>query len=271
MLEYLQTYESQVRLACFVGVLTLLFVLERLWPRRSGSHDGRIAVNLALVILNTVLLRLCFPVMAVGVALWAGSEGLGLMHWLTLPLWVELTAVVVLLDMAIYWQHRLMHWVPWLWRLHRVHHSDLAFDVSTGVRFHPAEIFVSMLIKMLLVLVLGADVVAVILFEILLSASSLFEHANLRLPLWLDKGLRTVIVTPDMHRVHHSIHRDETDSNFGFNLSIWDRAFLSYRAQPRSEHETMAIGLPAYRGQEDQGLLRLLRQPIDNAGTGTTQ
>lgn len=262
MFEYLQAHEATVRLAVFAGLLLALFLLERLWPRRDAGGLGRVGVNLLLVGFNTLLMRLCFPVLAVGVAVWAQSRGAGFFNAQDWPMGLEILLAVLLLDMIIYWQHRIFHAVPWLWRLHRVHHSDLGFDVSTGVRFHPVEIMLSMLIKMAVVLVLGADPLAVIVFEILLSASSLFEHANLRLPVAIDRLLRIFIVTPDMHRVHHSVYRQETDSNFGFNLSIWDRIFRSYHAQPRDGHDHMRIGLPVFREQQDQKLLSLLIQPI---------
>lgn len=262
LLEYLQNHEATIRLICFAGLLALCLGAETRWPRRSASGGGRRGTNLLLVGLNTLFLRLGFPVLAVGAAAWGTGQGWGLLAWLDGPLWLEVLLAVVLLDLIIYGQHRLMHAVPWLWRLHRVHHSDLAFDVTTGVRFHPLEIAVSMIIKMAAVILLGAAAEAVILFEVLLSASSLFEHANLRLPAGLDRALRRVIVTPDMHRVHHSPHREETDSNFGFNLSVWDRLFATYQAQPREGHEAMQIGLSAFRDKQQQGLLALLLQPF---------
>lgn len=262
MLEYLHTHEAAVRLGSFAGLLLLLFGAERLLPRRAVGRLGRVGTNLLIVVLNTLLLRLCFPLMAVGVAIWAAGHGWGLFNLLAWPSWWEVIAAILLLDMLIYWQHRLMHAVPLLWRLHRMHHSDLAFDVSTAVRFHPLEIGLSMLIKMAAVLLLGADPGAVILFEVILSSASLFEHANLRLTKRLDNVLRCLIVTPDMHRVHHSVHQLETDSNFGFSLSVWDRLFGSYRAQPQDGHDAMQIGLHEFRQHQDQGFSQLMLQPF---------
>ncbi len=265
MQEFIQTQEAWLRLGSFAGALLLLAGVERLWPRRRFSTGlRRIAVNLFMVVFNTLVLRMTFPLLAVGAALWAQQQGWGLFNAMAWPWALEVAAAIVLLDMIIYWQHRLMHAVPLLWRLHRMHHSDLAFDVSTAVRFHPVEIMLSMGIKMGAVVVLGADPVAVILFEILLNAASLFEHANLRLTEAVDHGLRRLIVTPDMHRVHHSWYREETDSNYGFCLSIWDRLFGSYRAQPRDGHDEMTIGLREFREGEDQQFVRLLWQPIRN-------
>jgi sterol desaturase/sphingolipid hydroxylase (fatty acid hydroxylase superfamily) len=169
---------------------------------------------------------------------------------------------VVVLDMAIYFQHRLFHAVPVLWRLHRMHHADLDLDVTTGARFHPLEILLSMAIKVAVVIALGAPAVAVVLFEILLNASSMFNHANLRLPLAVDGALRWLIVTPDVHRVHHSVIRAETDSNFGFSLSWWDRLFGTWRAQPEKGHDGMTIGLPVFRNPEQLRLDRMLVQPF---------
>lgn len=266
MMDWIQTYEPALRLGAFAGVLLVLLVAQHLWPRRSLDGLARMGINLGIAVVNTLVLRLCFPVLAVGTAVWAGEREWGLFNQLPVINLLEVVLAVILLDMIIYWQHRLMHAVPVLWRLHRMHHSDLAFDVTTGVRFHPLEMVLSMLIKMAAVVLLGAAPVAVILFEVLLSITSLFEHANLRLPAGLDRALRILIVTPDMHRVHHSVYRDETDSNFGFNLSVWDRWFASYRPQPRDGHTGMQIGLREFRQTSDQSMLGLLRQPFVSAG-----
>jgi sterol desaturase/sphingolipid hydroxylase (fatty acid hydroxylase superfamily) len=260
----MEQYEPVIRLSIFVGVLVLLGVAETVWPRRKAYTPRlrRWITNLLMLATGTLLLRALLPLLAVGWALYVDQRGWGLFNQLSWPLWLELPVTVLLFDLVIYGQHRLMHWLPPLWRLHRVHHSDLDFDASTGLRFHPVEIVFSMLIKLTLVMLLGATAIAVLVFEVLLNATSLFEHANLRIPQWVDRWLRYVVVTPDMHRVHHSWHREETDSNFGFNFPWWDRIFLSYRAQPRDGHLGMTIGLTQYRKAEEQSLTRLLLQPL---------
>jgi sterol desaturase/sphingolipid hydroxylase (fatty acid hydroxylase superfamily) len=258
-------HETAIRLGAFLGVLSVLAVAEALWPRRAASvpRGPRWFNNLAIVALDALLLRLLFPVLAVGWALQLEARGWGLFNLLDWPVWLEGMLAVLLLDLAIYWQHRIMHRVPLLWRLHRMHHSDLDFDASTGIRFHPLEILLSMLIKLAIVTLLGAGAVAVLLFEVLLNATSLFEHANLRIPASVDRRLRWLLVTPDMHRVHHSIHGDEYNRNFGFNFPWWDRLFSSYRAQPRDGHLAMTIGLRQFRTETDQRLDRLLLQPLE--------
>ncbi|MBI1942358.1 MAG: sterol desaturase family protein [Betaproteobacteria bacterium] len=222
-------------------------------PRRAltVSKSARWTANLGIVVLNSVIVRLLFPAAAVGVALYAEAHGWGLFNAYALPAWVAIVASVVALDLAIYLQHVLFHAVPALWRLHRMHHADLDFDVTTGARFHPLEIVLSMLIKLAAIAALGAPAAAVLAFEILLNALSMFNHGNVRIPERVDLLLRRVVVTPDMHRVHHSIERDETDSNFGFNLSLWDRLFGTYRQQPRAGHEAMTIGIPGFRDPGD--------------------
>jgi sterol desaturase/sphingolipid hydroxylase (fatty acid hydroxylase superfamily) len=257
-------HETTIRLSAFFGVLAVLAAAEALWPRRAASvpRGSRWFNNLAIVALDSLLLRLLFPVLAVGWALEVEARGWGLLNRVNGPAWLEGALAVLLLDLAIYWQHRVFHRVPAFWRLHRMHHSDLDFDASTGVRFHPLEILLSMLIKLAVVAVLGAAAVAVLVFEVLLNASSLFEHANLRIPASVDRRLRWLLVTPDMHRVHHSIHGDEYNRNFGFNFPWWDRLFGSYRAQPRDGHLAMTIGLRQFRAAPDQRLDRLLLQPL---------
>lgn len=212
-------------------------------------------------VIDSLALRLLLPVAAVGAAAFAEQRDWGLFNQFTLPLAIPVVLTLLALDLLIYWQHRLLHALPWLWRLHRVHHSDLSIDVTTALRFHPLEILLSMLLKMAAVALLGAPPVAVLAFEILLNATAMFNHANLRLPAYSDRFLRQFIVTPDMHRVHHSWHQDETNSNFGFNLPWWDHLFGSYRAQPRDGHRAMSIGLKAFRDDKDQGLIALLAQP----------
>lgn len=261
-------HEAAIRLITFVGVLAALGMAEAQWPRRpeSAPRGPRWITNLLMLAVGIVVLRLALPVLAVGWALEMEAHGWGLFNRLDWPGGLELLLTLLLFDMAIYWQHRIMHRIPPLWRLHRVHHTDLDFDASTGLRFHPFEVLFSMLVKMALVTLLGPGAVAVILFEALLNASSMFEHANLRIPAWADRWLRLIVVTPDMHRVHHSVHGEEYNRNFGFNFPWWDRLFASYLAQPRDGHLEMTIGLKAFRAAPDQRLDRLLLQPFSRQG-----
>lgn len=255
--------ENPLRLAVFAGLLLLLAIAERLFPRRGDAIPAwRQLNNLGLMLVDTVVVRLAFPVLAVGFAAALEARGIGLLPLLGLPSWLAIAVAFLAMDAAIYWQHRLFHRVPLFWRLHRVHHADTAFDVTLAVRFHPLEIVLSMAIKFALVAALGAPPLAVLLFEVALSAGSLFTHADLRLPPALDRALRWVLVTPDMHRVHHSVHVDETDSNFSFHLSLWDRVFGSYREQPRDGHVAMAIGLHEFRTPSEQTLPALLLNPF---------
>ena len=214
--------------------------------------------------MNTLLLRVTIGAFAVTVSVLAAQEQIGLFHLITMPYWLAVLASIVLLDLAIYWQHRLFHVIPIFWRLHRLHHADVDFDVTTGVRFHPIEIFLSMFIKAALVLLFGAPVLAVVLFEILLSATSLFNHGNVAIPVKLDRVLRLLLVTPDMHRVHHSSIKRETDSNFGFSVPWWDYLFASYCAQPDDGHDKMQIGLEIFRDKVDNRFDKLLIQPFRN-------
>lgn len=263
MNEWLLDNEAALRLGVFFGLLLLLLVLQMLAPRRPlPQYRRRWGVNLGMVALDTVLARLLIPLGAVGIALWAQRSETGLLHAVQWPAWLEAVLAFLVLDCLIYAQHRLFHFWPLFWRLHRVHHSDLEIDVTTGVRFHPVEILLSMLIKMAAVAVLGAPVAAVIAFEIALNATSMFSHANLHLPFALDRILRMIVVTPDMHRVHHSIHSSEHNRNFGFNFSWWDHLFGSYTAQPADGHERMVLGLTSFREAPAQKLGALLAQPL---------
>lgn len=256
-------YEPAFRLAGFGGTLALVGLAQTLWPRRPACapRARRWLTNVTLVIVNTLVVRFCVPLLAVGTAVAAEESGFGLLNRIGWPPAAEIVAAILLLDLGIYFQHRLVHAVPLLWRVHRMHHSDLDFDASTGLRFHPLEIVLSMLIKMGLVALMGAPVTAVVVFEVLLNATSIFNHANLRLPITVDRVLRRIVVTPDMHRVHHSVQRAETDSNFGFNFPWWDRLFGTYRDQPQRGHAAMTIGLPEFRETREQTLWRLLLQP----------
>jgi sterol desaturase/sphingolipid hydroxylase (fatty acid hydroxylase superfamily) len=256
--------EPLIRLGCFLGVLLVMALWEAVAPRRAQSI-GRLLRwpnNVGLVVLNTLVARLAFPLAAVGMAVLAQARGWGLLNIVPLPVGLAIPAAVLLLDLAIYGQHVLFHTVPFLWRLHRMHHADLEFDVTTGLRFHPGEIVVSMLIKLAVVVLLGAAPVAVLIFEVALNATSMFNHGNVRLPPWLDRVLRLVLVTPDMHRVHHSIDRHETDSNFGFNVPWWDRLFGTYRDEPALGHDRMTLGIDRFRTPRELWLHRMLWQPL---------
>jgi len=257
-------HEGAIRISVFVGVLLTMVILETLLPRRSRglTRTQRWPANLGIVVVDTLIARLVIPFPPVAVALWAEETHTGLLNNLEVPLIPVVFGCVVFLDLAIYVQHVIFHKIPILWRLHRMHHADTDIDVTTGIRFHPIEIILSLLIKIALVWALGIPAVAVILFEVILNASAMFNHANMRLPLPIDRALRRLIVTPDMHRVHHSWHRDETDSNYGFSLSIWDRLFKTYRDQPRDGHDDMIIGLHDYRELKDHSLPGLLMIPF---------
>jgi sterol desaturase/sphingolipid hydroxylase (fatty acid hydroxylase superfamily) len=269
MSDILLTNEASIRLTAFAGIFAVMAAWEILAPCRSQrlARGRRWPSNIGVVILDTILVRLVFPTTAVGVALIAEAQGWGLLHTLALPMWVSLTVAIVALDLAIYLQHVLFHAVPALWRLHRMHHADLEFDLTTGARFHPIEILLSMGMKLGVVAALGAPAAAVLMFEVLLNATSMFNHSNVRMPAWLDRGLRWIIVTPDMHRVHHSIVARESNSNFGFNLSWWDCLFGTYRDQPAAGHEAMTIGIEQFRDPVEQRLDRMLTQPFRNDDT----
>ena len=269
--SFIQTYEATIRLGFFLGIFALMATWEVLAPRRVRllTRLQRWSSNLGLVVLNTVLLRLLFPAAAVGLALSVNAQGWGLLNALAWPFWIEVLLALVVLDFAIWVQHVLFHAVPALWRLHRVHHADLDYDLTTGARFHPFEIILSMLIKFATIMVLGPPMVAVILFEIILNGMAMFNHGNVSLPPLLDRVLRWLIVTPDMHRVHHSVEDDETNSNFGFNLSWWDRLFGTYRDQPRAGHDAMTIGIRGYRQpREVSWLPGMLALPFRGRITG---
>jgi len=224
--------------------------------------------NLGLVVIDTLVLRLSFPILAVGLAVTAQDLGWGLFNIIEAPEWVAVLVSIIVLDLVIYLQHVMFHAVPALWRLHRMHHADLEFDVTTGLRFHPVEILLSMGIKLAVVVALGPPAVAVLIFEVLLNATAMFNHSNIRLPMLVDRFLRLIMVTPDMHRVHHSIIPEETNSNFGFNLPWWDRLLGTYKAQPEAGHEGMTIGIEQFRTGRDLWLDRMLVQPIKGPASG---
>jgi len=240
--------EALIRFGVFVSLFAVLATLEAFAPRRARSQprSTRWVTNWGVTILNTVTLRLiafAVPLLAVGAAIDAEAQGWGLFNALSLPLWLEVVVVILIFDFAIWLQHLITHKVPLLWRLHRVHHADVDMDVTTAIRFHPLEIALSMLLKIGLVYLLGPAAIAIVLFEIILNGTAMFNHSNLALPAWMDRAVRKVLVTPDMHRVHHSVHRSEHDSNYGFALSIWDRLFGTYIAQPAAGHDAMQVGL----------------------------
>jgi sterol desaturase/sphingolipid hydroxylase (fatty acid hydroxylase superfamily) len=260
----LLSHDTTVRLGVFLGVLVLMALWEVAAPRRplTTKKPLRWLSNLGLAGLNTLAVRLLVPLGAVGTALLCEDRGWGLFQNVPLPPWLVVTLAVVALDGAIYLQHVLFHAVPALWRLHMVHHADLDFDVTTGLRFHTLEILLSMGIKMAAVVMLGCPALAVVLFEVLLNATSMFNHGNVRVPAWLDGVLRLFVVTPEMHRVHHSILPRETNSNFGFNLPWWDYVFGTYRAQPVAGHEGMTIGLAQFQDERVEYLPWMLALPF---------
>jgi sterol desaturase/sphingolipid hydroxylase (fatty acid hydroxylase superfamily) len=243
--QFVLSYEPQIRMGFFVGVFALVALWELAAPRRvlKLSRQQRWTANLGIVLLNTVIVRVAFPAAAVGMAALSVDKGWGLLNHFDVPFWLAVPLAVVAMDFVIWLQHVMVHAVPALWRLHRVHHADLDYDLTTGTRFHPLEIVLSMGIKFATITLLGAPVLAVVIFEVLLSACATFNHGNIRLPAALDRALRWFLVTPDMHRVHHSVEDDESNSNFGFNLTWWDRLFGTYREQPRAGQLGMAIGI----------------------------
>ncbi len=249
MTHFVLNNEPAIRMAFFIGIFLIVAIFELLVPRRplSTSKTSRWFGNIGIVIINTVLLRVLFPAAAAGMAVWISRQGWGAFNNFELPYWLKVVLSVIILDLVIYLQHVMFHAVPLLWRLHMVHHADLDYDVTTGTRFHPIEIILSMVIKGAAISVLGPPVLGVIIFEILLNGTAMFNHGNFFIPLKIDRMLRWVVVTPDMHRVHHSVFPSETNHNFGFNLPWWDRVMGTYRAQPSRGHEGMTIGLNQFR------------------------
>ena len=264
MTEFALGGETAVRLAFFFGVLAAMAAWEVVAPRRALSQSKAVRwySNLGVVALNALVLRAVLPMAPLAVAGLAAERGWGVLNLVETPPWLAVVLALVVLDFAIYLQHVLFHAVPALWRLHRMHHADLDFDVSTGLRFHPIEILLSALIKMAVVVLVGAPALAVLAFEVVLNATSMFNHGNVRLPAALDRRLRWLVVTPDMHRVHHSIAAEETNSNFGFSLPWWDRLLGTYRAQPAAGHPGMTIGIEMFRDPGALHLHRMLVQPF---------
>lgn len=245
----IQDHELALRLMSFGGVLVIMALVEVLIPKKTRTmpRTSRWTTNLLLVVVDSLVLRITMPILAVALASWSEVNNIGVLNWLSLPSFIEIIAAVILLDMAIYFQHVMSHKMPMLWMFHKVHHADRDIDVTTGLRFHPIEIVFSMFYKLVWILLLGPSASAVILFEIILNGSAMFNHSNISLSKKLDNRLRKIIVTPDSHRVHHSVIQQETDSNYGFFLSIWDKLFGTYNPQPKDTHDGMIIGLDEYQ------------------------
>jgi len=262
-------FEPLIRFLAFLGAFAAIAIWEALAPRRKPSFARAVRWphNVGLLVVDGIVVRLVAPGAAIAVAIAGEERGWGLLNALALPAWMAVPVAIVLLDLAVYFQHIVFHAVPTLWRLHRVHHADLDFDVTTGTRFHPIEILISLAIKCAVVAATGAPAIAVLVFEVLLNCTAIFNHANASVPARLEHWLRWLVVTPDMHRIHHSVRYDESSSNFGFNLPWWDRIFGTYRARPKASYESMTIGVDAFRSQQELRLDRLLLQPFrDTAG-----
>ena len=260
--------ESTIRLTAFLSIFAIMAIFELVSPRLSRDEmmgafkSKRWFTNLSMVVMSSLMLRLVFPAAAVGVALIVSDNGWGLFNLLGVPFIVAVVLAFIILDFAVWLEHLVSHKWPILWRIHRMHHADTGFDVTTALRFHPLEIVLSMVWKAVVIVLLGAPAIAVLVFEIVLNGMAMFNHANAKLPLWLDRILRKVVVTPDMHRVHHSAVPQETDSNYGFNFSFWDRLFGTYIAQPKAGHDDMIVGLNDYRGTMPAKLLWALALPF---------
>lgn len=260
--------EAAFRMSAFLGIFAIMALLELMIPKRKLRHAKlhRWITNIAIGGIDSAIVRLMaalvIPLAAVAAALWAETQGWGLLNWIGLPAWLEIVIAIVILDLAIYGQHVVSHKIPLLWQLHKVHHTDVDFDVTTAIRFHPVEIALSMLWKIVVVIALGSSALAVVLFEVILNGCAMFNHSNVALPRWLDRTLRLVLVTPDFHRVHHSIIRKETDSNYGFNLTVWDRMFGTYIPQPAKGHEEMVIGQKDHLNENPTKLVWSLALPF---------
>jgi sterol desaturase/sphingolipid hydroxylase (fatty acid hydroxylase superfamily) len=264
MNELIADSASVIRLGLFLLVFLILALSEVRWPRRQlkSRRTQRWVSNIGLGVINATSMRLLIPFAGVASALWAQKNGLGLFNQLSWPVWFELMLFVLLFDLTIYWQHRMFHMVPILWRFHRVHHTDEDYDLTTASRFHPVSILISAILKIGLVIFLGAAAIAILVAEILLNLTSMFNHSNIHLPNQVDRMLRKVFVTPDMHRIHHSLDDVEHDRNFGFNFSFWDRIFDTYRQDSKQSQESMGIGIHGYEGSTTRNLLPLLVQPF---------
>jgi sterol desaturase/sphingolipid hydroxylase (fatty acid hydroxylase superfamily) len=263
MKEFLLQQQASLKFA-LTGLLLLgLFVWQRRMPwRDDGRSTRRVWTNFALIVIATLINRIAIPISSATVVLWTTQKHWGLLQWIQIPYVGKFLASLIVMDFAIYWQHRAFHYFSWGWRAHRVHHSDIGFDMSTGLRFHPLEIIPSTLYKIMIAVAIGAPAAAVVAHELLLLGMSIFTHADIRLPARLERALRVLIVTPDMHRVHHSVHNDELQTNFSNTLSVWDRLFGTYTSAPRDGHQTMQIGLLQLREPTAQNLPALLKQPF---------
>ena len=259
-MSWILEYEGALRLGVFIGLLVAMIAWETANPARRFEVPRltRWSSNFGLVLIDTAVLRFAVPLLAIGVA----GQGWGLMNWTGTPLWLAIPIGFIALELLVYWQHRMFHEVPLFWRFHRVHHCDTGFDVTTGFRFHPVEAVISMLSKMAIVAALGVPVIAVLIFEIVLSGTAIFNHGNVRLPAWLEPWARRLIVTPDHHRIHHSSVEAETNSNYAFSISIWDHLFGTYQHAPTGGQKEMEIGLESLRAEEEQRLDKLLLQPL---------
>ncbi|MEE9272688.1 MAG: sterol desaturase family protein [Robiginitomaculum sp.] len=264
MAEFLTRNETALKLGIFGGVMVLMMIFEALWPRkkRTQPRGTRWVTNLGIIVIDSLFIRLLFPIVAMGVAAYAAGKGYGLLNLISLPVWGHIVFSMIVLDMAIYWQHVAAHKIPMIWMFHKMHHADRDLDATSGTRFHPVEIAASMLYKMAIALILGPHVIGVLMFEIVLNVSAIFNHANVKLPLWLDRIVRTVFVTPDMHRVHHSIIGKEFTTNYGFNMSIWDKIFGTYTDQPSKGHDGMTLGLKEYQSDNPSHLIWCLLLPF---------
>jgi len=256
--------DAYIRLVAFLAVFVVMAAAEILWPRRKQrlGRSGRWPHNIGIAFLNAMLVRFCLPITLAGFAVIVGKNRWGILSLTDFSLFSKSFVSLMLLDLVIYGQHVAFHHIPVLWRLHRVHHGDTEIDVTTALRFHPIEIMISMAIKFAAVAAIGAPAEAVLLFEIILNACAMFNHGNIRLPSGIDNILRRILVTPDMHRVHHSVITHETNSNYGFNISLWDRLLRTYRAQPEHGHEGMMIGLREFREPNETKIDKLLTQPF---------
>lgn len=257
--------ESTIRLTFFFGIILIMTTLEYFIPRRKllVSKSKRWFNNITLVFFNTLLVRILFPTAAVGVAIFADTNNIGIFNILELSILSTTLLCIILLDLIIYWQHRLFHKISFFWKFHKVHHSDMDYDLTTGFRFHPIEIIMSMLIKFFFIMLLGVPVVAVVCFEVILSTLATFNHSNINIPKKLDIIVRYFVVTPDMHRIHHSIYYNELNSNYGFNISLWDRIFKSYTNTPKDKYEKMTIGLENLQDQKKTvSILSILKLPF---------
>lgn len=264
MTEFVSSNEAAIRIAFFLGIFSAVAIAEMIVPRRrlTTSKHRRWFANIGIIAVNTVFIRLFFSAGAVGIAIFVSDRNWGILNNISAPYWLAVILSVLFLDFVIYLQHVMFHAVPTLWRLHMMHHADMDIDVTTGTRFHPVEMFLSMLIKAAAIIVSGAPPLAVVIFEVLLNGTAMFNHGNVKLPLGLDAILRLFVVTPDMHRVHHSVLPSETNSNYGFNLPWWDRLMGTYRSQPMNGHTDMTIGLKQFRNPDKLGLMDILLMPF---------